>query len=407
MVHRLHNILAALVQKIGFVAFENGKQVALVVVDVEHSHFVKFVVNRNGYDVFQTVFAVERNGVFAALSECVFERRNVAHDDERVNTFVAIGVGYDEFVDAFGIIYKPAHKFAVHRINHTFVERDRVCENGLSVRIAVQVLSLPDRRDFLFPIIETFDTDGRVFRDDFVQPFLGKVRHFGIRIAGLLINEVRSVDRVGGVLFVHRDTRIPSRVVPFAHTDAAFFALASKGKRIVVILKRIGVPVLIRCLPIFLLQGLRGYVHGRCRKIARPYIARGVGAYDVICARIDGVNDCAVLIRYAVDRNLFDGCEYVRIAVCPSNRNVSVRLAVRNVVERQRLVRAVDNDRIFTGRQSCGILGIEYILAGNIIFGAGCVCGKSIRTGLLNINAFQIRIRCFKLDMPRVRIAAV
>ena len=359
--------------------------------------FDDFAVFLDGYD--SLVRPSERNvGVRMAA---IFHARKHA-----VRRGLFVGKLRDYRVDARAEFVRQSYEFTVHRVKYAFVERDRVCENGFPVRIAVQVLSLPDRRDVLFPIEVTFYPDGRIFRDDLVQPFFGKVRHFGVGIAGLLVNEVRSVDRVGGVLFVHRDTRIPSRIVPFSRADVAFFADAGKGKRIVVILKRIGVPVLIRCLPIFLLQGLCGYVHGRCRKIAYPDIARSVGAYDVICARVDGVDDCALCVRYAVDRYAFDGREYIRIAVCPSDRNIAVRRAVCNVVERQRLVRAVDDYCVFARGKPRGIFRIEHIFAGLIVFRSRRVRNKFIRAGLLNVNAFQVRIRGFKLDMPRVRIAA-
>ena len=119
------------------------------------------------------------------------------------------------------------------------------------------------------------------------------------------------------------------------------------------------------------------------------------------------MNDCALRVRYAVDCNVFDGCEHGRIAVRPSNRNVAVRRTVRNVVERQRLVRAVDNDCVFARGKSRRIFSIEHILAGFIEFRTCRIGSKSVGAGLLDVNAFQIRIRGRKLDMSRVRVAAV
>ena len=118
------------------------------------------------------------------------------------------------------------------------------------------------------------------------------------------------------------------------------------------------------------------------------------------------MNDCALRVRYAVDCNAFDGCEHVRIAVRPSNRNIAARRTVRNIVERQRLVRAVDDDRVFARGKPCGILRIEHILAGLIVFRSRRVRDERFGIRQFDVARFQICIRGRKFDMPRVRIAA-
>ena len=344
VVYRLHDVFATFVQGKGIFAIAVTQKFAVFVKYAEHCHFIQLIKNRNGYNVAEIIFAVKYDRVLTTFTQRIFDCRSFAHDDKRINALVSVCVGNNKFVYAFGFKYKSVNGFAVHREIYAFYKRNVVRKNGFCVRKTEKIfICAIGCRGFL-PVVETFDSNRCVFGNYFVKAFFGKVRNFRFCVARFLVYKIRSVDCVYCVFFIHRQACIPSLVIPSAGTNEAFFTQTCKRKCVIVIFKGIEITVCIVYFPKFLLQRFCCDIDCGRREGILPNVPRRIGAYYFVNARIYRVHNRAFCVRNTVDRYARNGCGRISVAVRPSNRNVSVRYAVNNVIEGQGFIFTVDND---------------------------------------------------------------
>ena len=168
MVHRLHGIDAAPLDRVRFPEAVAADERAVLAVHVEHRHLVKYVCNGDRDRILEIVRPVERNGIGISLARRIQDFGCRTDNDEVIFAGIAPIVQNGQHMPALRFDHGADERLSVHQAADVSAELHRIGKDRLSVRIGIQVLPVRNRRGSFLPIIIALYSDFRVFRDDLV-----------------------------------------------------------------------------------------------------------------------------------------------------------------------------------------------------------------------------------------------
>ena len=388
MVHCNCGVGAAFAQCAKFAKAKATDKLAILVIDVEHSHFVKSVGDRDRNSVLKVVGALKVNLNRLTLANRIVEIGERADYGQIVLAGVAVGIGDNHYVLALGVVNGADKAFAVNSDADILTEHNLVCEDVAVSGVAVKVLVRTCGCGSLLPVVVIYNTVLCVLSDYLVQTLGGKVSYQLIGITRLVVNEVGSVLCVYRVNSVHRNARIPSGVVPLSGLYLGGFSCGRKFKSLFVGCECEGIAVNIRRLEVFLHESIRKDVLLGGLKGGLPLVAGRINDLNNIVARVDGVNGRTVGYCLSVNGHGLNGGVSVRVSVRPRDHNVAVGLATRNVRGRYLFAGAVDDNGVLTRGVPCGVLAVEYVLANLVKLGSRYVVNERGSARHLHVAGF-------------------
>ena len=223
VVHRLSCVGATLGELAGVAKAEAANQIAVLVIDVEHSHLIESIGNGNGDFVFEVISSVELCLHFTAFANRIEEIGHSADNSEIVLTGITVGIGYYKHVLALGLVYAANECFAVNGYADILPKLYRLCKNVLACGVAVEILVRTYRSGRLFPIEVILDADLCVLFDYLIESVKSEVSNKLFCVARLIVDVVGTICCIGCINSVHRNTGIPSGVGPLSGLHLGIF----------------------------------------------------------------------------------------------------------------------------------------------------------------------------------------
>ena len=388
MVHGLNRVCSACSKLAYLVEAEASDKIAVLVVNVEHSHLIKRIGNGDRYFILEVVGTIILSLHCAAFADRIEEIGYSADDGEIVLAGVAVGVGYHEDVLALYLINASYEGFAVNSYADILAKLNCLCKDVLVCRVAVEILIGACYCGSFLPVVVILDTDLSVLLDYLVESLRSEVSYEFFGIAGLVVDVVSSVCCIGCICGIHRNTGVPSGVIPLSVLYLRQLASLCELKSALVGCKREDIFVDVMNLKVLLCECVGKNVLLSGGELSLPLITGCVNYLHNVGSGIDRMNggtvgDCLAVYGYGLN-----GSETVRITVGPGDHNVAVGFTARNVRSRYLLAGTVDNDRVLTGRVACGVNTVEHVLTNLVKLSAGNIAYKGSRAGHLNVAGF-------------------
>ena len=367
---------------------EATNKLSVFIIYVEHCHLIQSIGDRNADLVLEVVGTLKIYLYRLTFPNCIEELGECADNGNVILAGIAVGIGDCHYMLTLGVINAAYKGLTVNGNANVLTDYDLVCEDIAVSGITVKILTGACGCGSLLPIVVVNNAVLCVLSDYLVKTLNGKVSYKLIGIARLIVNEVGSVLCVCRVNGVHRNTRIPSGVVPLSSLYLGVFACGCKFKSLFIGGKSEGIAIDIGCLEVFLHKSIREDVLLGRYELGLPLVTCHIYNLNDILSGIDGVNgrtvgDCLAVYGYGLD-----GSEAVGIAICPRDHNVAIGASARYVGDVDLLAGTVDNNRVLTGRVACCVNTVEYVLADLVELGTRYVAYERGSAGHLHVAGF-------------------
>ena len=367
---------------------EATDKLSVFIIYVEHCHLIQSIGDRNADLVLEVVGTLKIYLYRLAFTNCIEELGKCADYGNVILAGIAVGIGNCHYVLTLGVINAAYKGLTVNGNANVLTDYDLVCEDIAVSGITVKILTGACGCGSLLPIVVVNNAVLCVLSDYLVKTLNGKVSYKLIGIARLIVNEVGSVLCVCRVNGVHRNTRIPSGVVPLSSLYLGVFACGCKFKSLFIGGKSEGIAIDIGCLEVFLHKSIREDVLLGRYELGLPLVACHIYNLNNILSGIDGVNgrtvgDCLAVYGYGLD-----GSEAIGIAIRPRDHNVAIGASARYIGDVDLLAGTVDNNRVLSGRVACCVNTVEYVLAYLVELGTRYVAYERGSAGHLHVAGF-------------------
>ena len=305
-------------------------------------------------------------------------------------------------MSALGFDNSTDKGFSVKKQADVCTELNRICKDSLAIGVGVKVLTVSRSFGSFLPIIVGLDGVLGILGNYLCQTLCGEICHLLGGSTRLLVDEVSAVSGICAVLFVHRNTRIPSCAVPSAAYNQAVLTEGCKFKRLFVRSEREDIAVLVCYLVVFLLKRRGQYVLLGGYKLGAPYIACGVGYDNQILCGVNCSDNSTVADRFAVYGYAHNRSVVVGIAVRPRDFHVALGVAVGNVIKGYGFLCAVDNNGVFARGVVRRVASVEHIFSCLGKFSSRNILNKFRSAGELDKAIFTAH----ELDIFRIGVRA-